>query len=72
MKPLVIPSAASGQANNKPVLEAEKALLDEQARLAASSGDLEQAGRAILASLDCERRLSAVGPQVLQLIKPRP
>jgi hypothetical protein len=29
------------------------------------------AARNILLALDCERRAGAVGPQVLQLIKPR-
>ena len=41
------------------------------AQQAAEAGDLGQAGRAILAALDCERRIAAKGPQVLQLIKPR-
>ena len=68
-KPISNPSV--GQAINKPRLEAEKMLLDKQARLAAAAGDLDQAGRAILALLDCERRLAGAGPQVLQLIKPR-
>ncbi len=29
------------------------------------------AGRLILQALDCERRAGGLGPQVLQLIKPR-
>jgi hypothetical protein len=41
------------------------------AQQAAQAGDLGEAGRAILAALDCERRMAAKGPQVLQLIKPR-
>jgi len=41
------------------------------AQQAAEAGDLGEAGRAILAALDCERRMAAKGPQVLQLIKPR-
>jgi len=55
----------------RPRLQAELALLQQQAQSAATAGDLDQAGKAILAILDCERRLGAFGPQVLQLIKPR-
>jgi len=43
----------------------------EAAELAAASGETETAARLILQSLDCERRAGSVGPQVLQLIKPR-
>ena len=43
----------------------------ESAELAAASGEIETAARLILQSLDCERRAGSVGPQVLQLIKPR-
>lgn len=42
------------------------------ARQAAEAGDLAQAARFILAALDGERRMAAAGPQVLQVIKPRP
>ena len=45
--------------------------LDQLARQAAERGDLQQAGRLILETLDCERRAGSLGPQVLQLIKPR-
>ncbi|MEB3349514.1 MAG: hypothetical protein VKO00_05795 [Cyanobacteriota bacterium] len=54
-----------------------QALLDQaaqlfaQARQAAAAGDLSASGRAILEALGCERRAGGVGPQVLQLIKPR-
>ncbi|NBW61899.1 MAG: hypothetical protein EBR33_01440 [Synechococcaceae bacterium WB4_1_0192] len=37
----------------------------------ALAGDVETAAREILKGLDCERRAGSVGPQVLQLIKPR-
>ncbi len=37
----------------------------------AEAGDLEGAGELILKALDQERRAAIVGPQVLQLIKPR-
>jgi hypothetical protein len=52
-------------------LQTEKALLDQRAQTAAHAGDLDQAAKAILAFLDCERRLAGFGPQVVQLIKPR-
>ncbi|MFM7314027.1 MAG: hypothetical protein ACKO0M_12820 [Cyanobium sp.] len=42
------------------------------AEAAAGVGDVETAARLILQALDCERRAGGVGPQVLQLIKPRP
>lgn len=45
--------------------------LYQSASQAASEGDLAQSARLILAALDCERRAGGVGPQVLQLIKPR-
>ena len=45
--------------------------LDQLARQAAERGDLQEAGRLILETLDCERRAGGLGPQVLQLIKPR-
>lgn len=44
---------------------------DLAARSAAERGDTEASARAILALLDCERRLVSTGPQVLQVIKPR-
>ena len=48
----------------------QAATLNEQARIAASDGDLEASARAILEALDCERRAGGLGLQVLQLIKP--
>ncbi|MFM8525116.1 MAG: hypothetical protein ACKOCM_05805 [Cyanobacteriota bacterium] len=45
--------------------------LDAEARQAAEDGDIERSAQKILAALDCERRAGSVGPQVLQLIKPR-
>ncbi|MEA5442244.1 hypothetical protein [Cyanobium gracile] len=50
----------------------QAATLNEQARVAATGGDLETSARAILVALDCERRAGGLGLQVLQLIKPRP
>ncbi len=49
----------------------QAATLNEQARAAATGGDLEGSARAILEALDCERRAGGLGLQVLQLIKPR-
>lgn len=49
----------------------QAASLHEQARLAASQGDIDASARAILQALDCERRAGGLGLQVLQLIKPR-
>ncbi len=43
----------------------------ETASVHAEAGDLESAGAMILKALDQERRAGVVGPQVLQLIKPR-
>ena len=37
----------------------------------AEAGDLQAAATLILKALDQERRAGSVGPQVLQLIKPR-
>lgn len=45
--------------------------LDDQARGAAERGDTAAAAQLILEALDCERRAGSLGPQVLQLIKPR-
>ncbi|KEF42370.1 MAG: hypothetical protein ER33_05805 [Cyanobium sp. CACIAM 14] len=49
----------------------QAATCHERARKAAHDGDLEASARAILEGLDCERRAGGLGPQVLQLIKPR-
>lgn len=63
-----MPTAAVDQ---RPRLQAELDLLEQQAANAAEAGDLDQAAKSILAALECERRLAGFGPQVLQLIKPR-
>ncbi len=57
--------------DQRPRLQAELALFEQQATSAVQEGDLDQAAKAILNALDCERRLACFGPQVLQLIKPR-
>ncbi len=64
----------SGQAHQRDLkveLRARIVALDGAARAAAEAGELEPCARGILAALDCERRLAATGPQVLQVIKPR-
>ena len=43
----------------------------DQASHAAEAGDVADSAQLILKALDCERRAGGVGPQVLQLIKPR-
>jgi len=47
------------------------AAFEAAAEQAASSGLIAESAREILRALDCERRAGSVGPQVLQLIKPR-
>jgi hypothetical protein len=69
-KPLTGVSRSS--ADNRSKLEADAQRHDQAARAAAERGDLDIAGRCILMLLDCERRRDSQGPQVLQLIKPRP
>ena len=43
----------------------------ESAGIHAQAGDLKASASYILKALDQERRAGAIGPQVLQLIKPR-
>lgn len=45
--------------------------LHDQARLHAEAGDIATAAQTILRALSLERRAGGLGPQVLQLIKPR-
>ena len=52
-------------------LQRQAASHEAAAEAAAEAGDVETAARLILQALDCERRAGGVGPQVLQLIKPR-
>jgi hypothetical protein len=69
----VLPASGNAQAGS----EQRQGFLDRaeglhgQARLRAEEGDIEAAARLILQALDCERRAGGLGPQVLQLIKPR-
>lgn len=61
-------SAADPQRQN---LLRQASELGKRAEEAAADGDLATSARLILESLDCERRAGGLGPQVLQLIKPR-
>lgn len=67
--------AASGNGHAGPEqrqrLLARAEELHGQARLRADEADIESSARLILQALDCERRAGGLGPQVLQLIKPR-
>ena len=62
---------APAPADRRDELLKEAAGHEAVAQAAAAAGELDVAGRAILQALDCERRAGSVGPQVLQLIKPR-
>lgn len=61
----------SADPEQRQLLLKRAASLDDQAREAAERGDTDAAARLILQSLECERRAGGLGPQVLQLIKPR-
>jgi len=65
----VIPTP--GQAEPRQHWLDQAARLAAQAADAAGDGNIDQSARLILEALDCERRAGGVGPQVLQLIKPR-
>ena len=63
-------ASASDPERRQHLLERATAL-DARAKAAAERGDTDEAARLILESLECERRAGGLGPQVLQLIKPR-
>lgn len=67
----VVRSPAGADVDPKAQLRNRITRLEHEARLAADAGAIETSARAILQVLDCERRLAAIGPQVLQVIKPR-
>jgi len=67
----VLQTPASTDTDPKVQLRSRIAELEQEARLAADAGAIETSARVILQALDCERRLAAIGPQVLQVIKPR-
>lgn len=66
------PQADQRMADQRIQLEHQARHHEASAKDAAERGDFETAARRILALLDCERRQAAQGPQVLQVIKPRP
>lgn len=68
---LVHPSSASTESADRHHLLHRAEDCERQARQHADSGDLTTAARLILQGLDWERRAGGLGPQVLQLIKPR-
>ena len=57
--------------SDRQILMAQASDLQERARLRAEAGDIAASAQMILQALDCERRSGGLGPQVLQLIKPR-
>ncbi|MFM7653123.1 MAG: hypothetical protein ACKO5M_09420 [Vulcanococcus sp.] len=66
------PRPELGQQNpQRSDLQRQAASHEAAAEAAAEAGDVQTAARLILQALDCERRAGGVGPQVLQLIKPR-
>jgi hypothetical protein len=76
-----VPTASAHRKKHPPASPLESAerlhllhraeIFDQQARESADAGDVAAAARFILQALDCERRAGGLGPQVLQLIKPR-
>ena len=72
-KPSVPAAVVQGQAGQeqRQRLLARAEDLHGQARQQAEDGAIEASARLILQALDCERRAGGLGPQVLQLIKPR-
>lgn len=66
-----VPAHAHVDHGQKLELRARAQELDSRARAAAAAGEIDESARLILAALECERRLAATGPQVLQLIKSR-
>ena len=63
--------ALGGHSPQRSDLQRQAASHEAAAEAAAEAGDVETSARLILQALDCERRAGGVGPQVLQLIKPR-
>jgi len=63
--------ADTPNAGQRSDLQCQAAAHEAAAEAAALAGDVETSARLILQALDCERRAGGVGPQVLQLIKPR-
>lgn len=64
-------SLAAAESSDRRRLLDQALGLFEQARQCAADGDTAASAQAILQALNCERRAGGLGPQVLQLIKPR-
>ena len=65
------PSIVQSAPNQKQEHLAKAGVFFEKAQSAAEAGDVSSSGSLILKALEQERRAGTVGPQVLQLIKPR-
>jgi len=65
------PHAASADSPDRRQLLEQADSLNQQAQQFAETGDIAAAAQAILRALNIERRAGGLGPQVLQLIKPR-
>lgn len=70
LPPAVLASTQAASPDRQRLLQ-QAATLESSARQAAEQGDLAASARFILEALDLERRAGGLGPQVLQLIKPR-
>lgn len=68
---VMVRSESAMQGQQRSDLQRRASAHEAAAEAAALVGDVETAARQILQALDCERRAGSVGPQVLQLIKPR-
>jgi hypothetical protein len=66
-----MPAASAVAVDRRADLRCQAAAHEAKAEEAAARGDMAESARLILMALDCERRAGSVGPQVLQLIKPR-
>lgn len=64
------PSSLASVDQREKYLDAAKVLF-AQAQVAAEEGNVSGSAALILKALDQERRAGGVGPQVMQLIKPR-
>jgi len=69
--PRPLPTRPHQAEGDRETLLSQASRLQERARLSAQAGDITSAAQFILQALDQERRAGGLGPQVLQLIKPR-
>jgi hypothetical protein len=71
LQPLTPLTGRPEKADQRQQLLGQADRFHQQAMHSAEQGDCETSARLILQALDCERRAGGLGPQVLQLIKPR-